>query len=350
MGIHQPRLAFNNDQPSYSNRDMPPPWCGITGFSGSLLHDDVNLGADVRRDHHYLGNGSVLALASSDEMSISLLRSSLNSAYSEQWSMDPSCNNESSPCHSPDSAQSLLSITTTLDTITTGSGSANLTKGEAEGRSVSLCGHNLQNIELDKLKKLQPDFRNIEVLTVACNLLVTLPVSVFEKLVSLRVLNLTRNKLAFLDAKIVECCPNIEELILDFNELQSLPETICQLKNLKVLSCANNQLVSIPTNLTKCRQLTTLRINNNQIRCLPQSLGVLQSLQTLAISENYFSTIPTSIHQLTQLKTLTLDWFRYCAPSLPHQLVTPADQKAINKFGYEGVAYLGKQRDTNLCH
>lgn len=222
----------------------------------------------------------------------------------------------------------------------------NVVPGRPTGNGVvDLSGKGLKSIQPNMLKELHSDFSSLQVLRLCENLLLATPFPAIGLLGSLRVLDLSHNELTCLNASLSQCCPYLEELILDNNELISLPDNLSELPNLRNLSCSDNLLEEIPAGIGAFGKLKTLKINNNKINCLPFSLGNLQSLQKMDFSNNLFSWVPSSLHQLTHLTSLTLDWFRYCAPSLPRCAEDPA--KTIDKFRYEHlslVASLSNQR------
>ncbi|MGB8510176.1 MAG: COR domain-containing protein [Pyrinomonadaceae bacterium] len=96
-------------------------------------------------------------------------------------------------------------------------------------------------------------------------------------------------------------------LSLDSLGLTTLPESITQLSQLKLLSLSDNRLTTLPESITQLSQLQLLYLNNNQLTTLPESIGQLSQLQSLFLNNNQLTTLPESIGQLSQLQTLYLD-------------------------------------------
>jgi len=105
-------------------------------------------------------------------------------------------------------------------------------------------------------------------------------------------------------------CNQLQELYLNHNQLQSLPETLLQVcTQLKLLSLDNNSLQSLPENLLQaCTQLQQLYLSDNQLKSLPENL--LQAciqLQELYLDNNQLKSLPETLLQAcTQLTMLFL--------------------------------------------
>ena len=56
----------------------------------------------------------------------------------------------------------------------------------------------------------------------------------------------------------------IQTLLVNNNQLQTLPETLVKLENLNYLSLANNQLTKMPQKIEKLKNLKTLILSGNQ--------------------------------------------------------------------------------------
>lgn len=80
-------------------------------------------------------------------------------------------------------------------------------------------------------------------------------------------------------------------LYLDKNKLQSLPNNIYKLKQIKGLYLSNNAFKSFPKALLKMTHLVALDLGNNPIKRLPESIKNLEKLETLYL---YNTQIPTA--------------------------------------------------------
>ena len=99
----------------------------------------------------------------------------------------------------------------------------------------------------------------------------------------------------------------ITELILETNQLTSLPDNIGNLKKLRILIITSNSLTSIPESISNLTSLEELSISNNYISSLPIRIGDLQNLTKIDARNNQLSTIPESIGSLIALENLLLD-------------------------------------------
>ncbi|XP_071962654.1 uncharacterized protein [Antedon mediterranea] len=119
----------------------------------------------------------------------------------------------------------------------------------------------------------------------------------------LATLNLSNNRLVLLPVEI-GCLRGLKELFLQYNCLQSLPETICNLHSLHELDCKNNQLHKLPGNLGNLINLTVLNVINNQLKALPVSVGKLRKLEELYAHSNKLKSLPLEICNLLNLNAL----------------------------------------------
>lgn len=123
------------------------------------------------------------------------------------------------------------------------------------------------------------------------------------RLTSLKSLVLQSNQLASLPKSIGKLA-NLETLDVSSNQLTELPEGIFNSLNIKRIQLNNNQLTSLPSSITKLKNLSELNISSNQLKELPNKLGELASLQIFGFGINDISLLPTSIGQLKRLKIL----------------------------------------------
>ncbi len=88
--------------------------------------------------------------------------------------------------------------------------------------------------------------------------------------------------------------------------VQSLPESIGDLKWLQKLSLINNKLTKLPNSFGKLESLEILWLNKNKIVQLPESFGNLKSLKNLDMSNNKLSSLPESFGNLSSINVLQM--------------------------------------------
>lgn len=108
---------------------------------------------------------------------------------------------------------------------------------------------------------------------------------------------------------IVFSMTNLRYLILDFNNISTIPLYISYLTNLISLSCVNNKINSICPNLADLNELHYIQLDNNPIQTLPVELT--------KINTNYFKlntpllTLDSSFANWKSFNNLTLHSLKY---------------------------------------
>lgn len=100
--------------------------------------------------------------------------------------------------------------------------------------------------------------------------------------------------------------PVLEELIINNNEITSIPISIGLLRELKVLIADENKIESLPVSIGSCSKLRILSLSQNQLQSLPDEVGRIAELAVLNLSSNRLNHLPFSFLKLTQLKALWL--------------------------------------------
>ena len=75
--------------------------------------------------------------------------------------------------------------------------------------------------------------------------------------------------------------PLLEHLSLSCNLLESLPDSISSMQNLKALDVSQNRIRYLPPAIGNLRNIQVLSANQNKLKSLPYSLGKLKTLQRL---------------------------------------------------------------------
>lgn len=128
--------------------------------------------------------------------------------------------------------------------------------------------------------------------------------------------------------EIFDLADSLEVLNLTGNALNSLPEDLGRLKNLRVLFCSDNQFTELPACIGQCSQLQIVGFKANQIRhipaqalppllrwliltdncveALPEALGDCRALQKLMLAGNRLQQLPESLAACNQLELIRI--------------------------------------------
>ena len=99
---------------------------------------------------------------------------------------------------------------------------------------------------------------------------------------------------------------NLEELLTNENQLNSLPDTIGCLQKLHTLIADCNCLSHLPPSIVRCKQLRVLSLSENRLQQLPTDVGDLLNLQVLNVSGNCLAHLPGSLLNIRKLRALWL--------------------------------------------
>jgi Leucine-rich repeat (LRR) protein len=140
---------------------------------------------------------------------------------------------------------------------------------------------------------------SLEVLKASKNQLAHFP-RLLSTITTIKVLNLSENKLTKIDEKIEEL-HLLEELYLKANEIVSVPREIGKLHRLRILDLSENQLKELPIELRELKQLIKLELQHNHITEFPEQICHLSLLQVLKLNDNKLTSLPSSIDLLSHL-------------------------------------------------
>ena len=97
------------------------------------------------------------------------------------------------------------------------------------------------------------------------------------------------------------------EICYNNKNLKTLPDAVCNLKNLAKLSIRGSALEKLPDSIGDLPSLKELYLNNiKNLTFLPDSIGNLMNLVDLTIYESALEKLPESIGDLSSLKELSL--------------------------------------------
>ncbi|XP_058798844.1 leucine-rich repeat serine/threonine-protein kinase 1 [Phymastichus coffea] len=133
------------------------------------------------------------------------------------------------------------------------------------------------------------------------NSISSVPSTIFY-LRSLRYLNMAQNKIEALMAESKsskdKLCPVLEEIYLQDNRLEQLPEFIMNMPSLEIMDVSNNKLQCLPDNLWRAPKLKELNASFNLLRDLPSQ--VFQNISRKG-REDSLSNSPSCRNLATQL-------------------------------------------------
>lgn len=165
---------------------------------------------------------------------------------------------------------------------------------------LDLVGHSLEKLPKCSLTQLQ-------VLILNGNDFTTFPEYIITHLNKLHTLNMCFNELRTLPDTICNL-QLLQELNLNCNELTHLPDFINSLQQLKKLYLTDNQLVTLPESITELKNLEELDLSGNGLIILPESFGKLRALRHLNVNTNELIKLPDSIGELINLTIFELGY------------------------------------------
>jgi Leucine-rich repeat (LRR) protein len=115
-------------------------------------------------------------------------------------------------------------------------------------------------------------------------------------------LDLSKNKLRDLPARVDNFAGTLTSLSLAFNQLDHLSGAIGLLQRLTVLDLRRNRLTALPDELVLLSHLRDLALGFNRFVTLPACVGDLRALETLVINDNQLVAIDVNL--LAQLPVL----------------------------------------------
>lgn len=155
-----------------------------------------------------------------------------------------------------------------------------------------LHSHQKPTIEIEAINK------QVISIQISGTFLNTIPDSI-KNVKSLKRLWLSNNR--FTEVPRALCfLPNLEELLLDGNLISSVPKKIQNLTKLKKLDLAGNNDIPLCLEVDE----NTLFRRGNKIKELPDEIGNLSRLETLNLRRNDLTYLPANIDRLLSLKYL----------------------------------------------
>jgi internalin A len=107
------------------------------------------------------------------------------------------------------------------------------------------------------------------------------------------------------EARIAACAEKGEGINLAFIDLdlhglglESVPESLRNIRRLTVLDLGSNRISKIPDWIGELSSLLVIRLSNNNLQKLPEQIGALSSLHTLILQDNLLEELPRSLQRL----------------------------------------------------
>ena len=183
---------------------------------------------------------------------------------------------------------------------------------------------------------------NLHTLDLSDNKLAFIESHYFNGLLVLNQLKLNGNFIVGLDGETFRNCSNLEELHLHDNRLERVPASFKTLTLLKTLDLSRNRIRFInATSLRGLKNLQHLRLSGNQIKTIRQaSLPPLVLLKTLDLSFSSLQTVErAALDGLTGLETLYLNGnnlssLEHVVQNLPHLTRLNVSDNDLRWFDY----------------
>jgi len=162
------------------------------------------------------------------------------------------------------------------------------------------------DLSQNKITALPPDIRllnQLQELNVQDNHLLSLPQDFPPSLVSL---NLSENKIRSVPDNMFSSLRGLEQLDLSCNRLHSIPESIADMKQLRVLAMSKNKISELPKSAGRLELLEVCKLRNNSFKALPEGIHRMQSLKILDLQDNLLTDLPKDIGSISLLRELNI--------------------------------------------
>jgi len=174
----------------------------------------------------------------------------------------------------------------------------------SDNGEVNMSWQKLGHIDEKVFQFTQTDGAPLVGLRLVGHELTSVPTDVGSRLTRLTSLSLASNNLEELPDNICELA-QLQELNLLRNKLTKLPTRIGDLQNLKILHIASNKLETLPASFGNLHQLTKVVLEANKLRRLPESIGRLNAKQ-LNLNGNELLALPHGIVKMPHLERLSV--------------------------------------------
>lgn len=97
---------------------------------------------------------------------------------------------------------------------------------------------------------------------------------------------------------------SITELYIHNRNLEAIPDSVRQLKHLKVLGLRQNKLATLPVWLNDLKYLEKLDLSSNRFHTFPKSIFLVEKIKSLNFGNNFIQRIPEKINTLKKLESI----------------------------------------------
>lgn len=167
---------------------------------------------------------------------------------------------------------------------------------------------NLQVLDLNqaKLNFIPPDHTLLHLteLYLSKNSFYTIPESICS-MKDLKLLDMSHNRIETIPEYFLQI-KRLETLILSYNKLTTLPKIIARLPTILRLIFNHNQIDRIEHGVSRNRSLLMLDLSHNKLQHLPDEFCQLKQLETLDLRYNQFKSLPIKIYRMKGLKSMNL--------------------------------------------
>ncbi|CAN6544777.1 unnamed protein product [Malus baccata var. baccata] len=153
-----------------------------------------------------------------------------------------------------------------------------------------------------------------------------------QNLMKLRVMDLGLSR-TLMKVPDLSRSPNIEHINLSGTAIESLPESIGNLKSLEKLDLSETAIKCLPESIGNLKSLEKLDLSGTAIKCLTESIGNLKSLEKLDLRGTAIKNLPASIGNLKSLEKLDLSGT--AIKCLPESI---GNLKSLEKLDLRGTA------------
>lgn len=158
------------------------------------------------------------------------------------------------------------------------------------------CGLELIPQEVYSLDVVELQFRE--------NLIESIPDGI-AKMRNLRKISFYKNQLTDLPSDFYEI-DGMESLDLYYNKLKSIKPEIANFDSLKILYLSHNELYEVPKEIGEMTQLDEFYLHHNHLSSIPDSFSNLKMLRTFRVNDNNLTNFPPAIHGMSSLEYLDI--------------------------------------------